>query len=71
MMGRMDSRRVDDLLASVTDDLLNTLPQALEEHSLRAERLLLELVRPDPADADAGAARVGAGCGMSAGSSLQ
>lgn len=47
-MGRMDSRRVDALLASVTDDLLNTLPQTQEENRLRVERILLELVRPDP-----------------------
>lgn len=47
-MGRINSQRVDDLLASVTPDLLNDLPQTFNNQSLRVEPILLEMVRPDP-----------------------
>lgn len=43
-----DSRRTDDLLASVTKELLGDLPNAFQNHEIRIERILLELVRPDP-----------------------
>lgn len=49
MMGsKPNTQRVDDLLASVTDDLLGDMPQAFQDNSIRVERLLLEMVRPDP-----------------------
>jgi hypothetical protein len=38
MSGKTNTRRVDDLLASVTDDLLGDLPQAFQNDSLRVER---------------------------------
>ncbi|MDX2138682.1 MAG: ParB N-terminal domain-containing protein [Chloroflexota bacterium] len=47
-MAKMTTHRVDDLLASVTADLLGDAPQAFQDNSLRVERLLLEMVRPDP-----------------------
>ncbi|MBE2269248.1 MAG: hypothetical protein IAE80_13530 [Anaerolinea sp.] len=43
-----DTSRIDDLLASVTVDLVGDLSQTLQEKSIRVERILLELVRPDP-----------------------
>lgn len=43
-----DTRRMDDLLASVTSDLLGDLPQNLDDNAIRVERILLEMVRPDP-----------------------
>jgi hypothetical protein len=48
MSGKSNTHRVDELLASVTDDLLGDLPQAFQNNTLRVERLLLEMVRPDP-----------------------
>ena len=42
------SSRIDDLLASVTADLLDGDPQRFEDKSIRVERILLEMVRPDP-----------------------
>jgi len=42
------STRIDDLLASVTADLLAGDPQRFQANSIRGERILLELVRPDP-----------------------
>jgi hypothetical protein len=47
-MAKSTTHRVDDLLASVTADLLGDAPQAFQDNSLRVERLLLEMVRPDP-----------------------
>ncbi len=43
-----DAHRANDLLASVTEEMLGDLSQALPDHSIRIERILLELVRPDP-----------------------
>ena len=43
-----DTRRMDDLLASVTSDLLSDLPQNLDANAIHVERILLEMVRPDP-----------------------
>ena len=48
MGGKANTQRMDDLLASVTSDLLGDLPQQFQEQGLRVERVLLELVRPDP-----------------------
>ena len=47
-MPTSDTHRVDDLLASLTDNMLGDLPQALQDRSIRVERILLEMVRPDP-----------------------
>jgi hypothetical protein len=41
------STRIDDLLASVTANLLDGGPQTFQDNSLRVERILLEMVRPD------------------------
>lgn len=43
-----DTQRMDDLLASVTSDLLGDLPQTMDDNAIRVERILLEMVRPDP-----------------------
>jgi len=43
-----NTSRMDDLLASVTGDLLSDVPQAFADNSIRVERILLEMVRPDP-----------------------
>ncbi|MCK6580525.1 MAG: ParB N-terminal domain-containing protein [Anaerolineae bacterium] len=43
-----DTQRMDDLLASVTSDLLGELPQNLNGNAIHVERILLEMVRPDP-----------------------
>jgi hypothetical protein len=43
-----DSQRIHDLLASVTEDLLADGSRPFEDNSIRVERILLELVRPDP-----------------------
>jgi hypothetical protein len=50
MMARANGNtsRMDDLLASVTGDMLGDLPQAFTDNSIRVERILLEMVRPDP-----------------------
>jgi hypothetical protein len=50
MSGKRDNTaKLDALLASVTEDILGgeTLAE-FQEHGLRVERILLELVRPDP-----------------------
>jgi hypothetical protein len=43
-----NTSRMDDLLASVTGDLLGDLPQTFSDNAIRVERILLEMVRPDP-----------------------
>lgn len=48
MPPKKESTRIDDLLASVTADLLEGGPQTFQDNSLRVERILLEMVRPDP-----------------------
>jgi hypothetical protein len=51
MMARANNgntSQIDDLLASVTGDLLGDMPQAFTDNSIRVERILLEMVRPDP-----------------------
>jgi len=48
MPPKHNSRRMDDLLASVTEDLLGGDPQNFQDSSIRVERILLEMVRPDP-----------------------
>jgi ParB family transcriptional regulator, chromosome partitioning protein len=47
-MPASDARRVSDLLASVTDEMLGDLAQLAPDQSIRIERILLDLVRPDP-----------------------
>jgi hypothetical protein len=48
MPPRNQTHRIDDLLGSVTEELLLGNPQQFEDNSIRVERLLLEMVRPDP-----------------------
>jgi hypothetical protein len=50
MMARThhNTSRMDDLLASVTSDLLNDTPAPHADSGARIERILLEMVRPDP-----------------------
>ena len=43
-----NTSRMDELLASVTGDLIGDLPQTFNDNTLRVERILLEMVRPDP-----------------------
>ena len=43
-----NTSRMDDLLASVTGDMLGGLPQTFNDNTLRVEHILLEMVRPDP-----------------------
>jgi len=43
-----NTSRMDYLLASVTGDLIGDLPQTFNDNTLRVERILLEMVRPDP-----------------------
>jgi len=46
---RDDTSKLDALLASVTEDMLGgEIAEGFQEHGLRVERILLELVRPDP-----------------------
>lgn len=49
-MGRANgsTARIDNLLASVTSDMLSDLPRGLDDSTIRVERILLEMVRPDP-----------------------
>jgi hypothetical protein len=47
-MAKGNVNRIDELLASVTTDLMGEGHGALQDNSLRVERLLLEMVRPDP-----------------------
>jgi len=47
-MAKGSTNRIDELLASVTTDLMGDGQAALRDNSIRVERLLLELVRPDP-----------------------
>ncbi|MBZ0275633.1 MAG: ParB N-terminal domain-containing protein [Anaerolineae bacterium] len=48
MPPKNQTHRIDELLGSVTEELLMGNPQQFEDHTLRVERLLLEMVRPDP-----------------------
>ena len=48
MPPKHQSQRIDDLLGSVTEELLLGNPQQFEDSSIHVERLLLEMVRPDP-----------------------
>ncbi|MDQ7025701.1 MAG: ParB N-terminal domain-containing protein [Anaerolineae bacterium] len=44
-----DTEKLDALLASVTDDMLgDDLPQYFNDNHIKVERILLEMVRPDP-----------------------
>jgi len=47
-MAKGSTNRIDELLASVTTDLMGDGQGALQDNSIRVERLLLEMVRPDP-----------------------
>jgi hypothetical protein len=48
MPSKKDTTRINDLLASVTADMLDGGPQLFQDNSRRVERILLEMVRPDP-----------------------
>ena len=44
-----DTDKLDALLASVTEDMLgDDLPKHLADNGIRVERILLEMIRPDP-----------------------
>ena len=47
-MAKGSTNRIDELLASVTTDLMGDGQAAFQDNSIRVERLLLEMVRPDP-----------------------
>ena len=48
MMPKTQTNRIDDLLASVTPDMVATRSALLKDEGLRVERILLDLLRPDP-----------------------
>jgi hypothetical protein len=48
MPPKNQTQRIDELLGGVTEELLLGNPQKFEDNSIRVERLLLEMVRPDP-----------------------
>src|SRR5262245_59637800 len=48
MPGKNQTQRVDALFASVTGEMVDGDSFDLPDNSLRVERLLLEIVRPDP-----------------------
>ena len=48
MPPKSQTRRIDDLLGGMTEELLLGSPQQFEDNTIRVERLLLEMVRPDP-----------------------
>src|SRR5689334_21949454 len=48
MPPKNQSQRIDAVLAGVTADLLQDDPQSLLDNGIRVERILLEMVRPDP-----------------------
>lgn len=48
MPPKNQNQRIDELLGGVTEELLMGNPQQFEDNSSRVERLLLEMVRPDP-----------------------
>lgn len=48
MPPKNQTQRIDDLLGGVTEELLMGDPQHFQDNSIRVERLLLEMVRPDP-----------------------
>ncbi len=48
MMPKDERNRAVELLQSVDPRLLEELPQAFDENTIRIERLPLELIRPDP-----------------------
>jgi ParB-like chromosome segregation protein Spo0J len=48
MAHKNQPNRIDELLNSVTEDMMTYVPQQFRDDTLRVERLLLEVVRPDP-----------------------
>ncbi|QPC80910.1 hypothetical protein G4Y79_14470 [Phototrophicus methaneseepsis] len=46
--GKHDTSRIDALLASVSDDMFDEAVVVAEAHGLRVERIVLDLIRPDP-----------------------
>ena len=47
-MPKEQRNRMSELLNSVNSDLLSDLPQHFEDNTVRVERILMEMVRPDP-----------------------
>lgn len=47
-MAKPSHSRMDDLLQSVTGDLLGGNVHSLQQQGIRVERILLEMIRPDP-----------------------
>ncbi|MBK9748081.1 MAG: hypothetical protein IPO91_15070 [Chloroflexi bacterium] len=47
-MAKGNTNRIDELLASVTTDLMGDSQTTFQDNSIRVERLLLDMVRPDP-----------------------
>lgn len=47
-MPTSESRRTEDLLASITEEMVGDLSQPPPDGNIRVERILLDLVRPDP-----------------------
>jgi hypothetical protein len=47
-MPKQTTERLDELFASVTPNMLGDISNLTHDHGLRVERILLELVRPDP-----------------------
>jgi hypothetical protein len=48
MPPKNQQNRMGDLIAFVNADMLGDIPQHFEDHTIRIERILLEMVRPDP-----------------------
>ena len=48
MMPKGQTGRINDLLASATGDLVDDSPQLFQDNAIRVERILLDMVRPDP-----------------------
>ena len=48
MMAKNQTGRINELLAAATADLIDDSPQHFQDTSIRIERILLEMVRPDP-----------------------
>lgn len=44
MMPKTNSRRINDMPASVTEEMFGSLPQALQDKTIHIERILLEMV---------------------------
>jgi hypothetical protein len=57
MLAKNQSHRIDDFLASVSEEMLVGDGLAFQDTRVRVERIVLEMVRPDPVQRRPGAAR--------------